>query len=474
MGDVYNDANALSQHITEIVAEQRGDVPKTYPADYPYYPLDGKDGKSLITKVGDQNYSAWLKRGDDGVFTDIVLLNRHQVDNIYSSRPSTHLGNNVFAENFVAGEVNEATSYLIAADGGNYSPDIVIVNGTIVEDVQNISFETGLQGRQNAISQGADIDVNAMVEADYAAAMEAIAAHQASLPPREEFNNKAAQVTPVKASKLDAHLDKLDDKMESGAADSQLNRVISNGVLKYLHGTRRNETLFASETTKAIAGLRERGLDGHADILAEYANGSTDMKVARKALRKVETNPAAKFIPPAPAEPMSEPVSIDDAMDDFKGRMENIAPMLDEARAAVSAMQAGITLDALEKAMESQGLDPNSLTDNEKQELRNEVKSSIGDAAKSANDDINDAISPDKVRAMMQNAFDGIPDMLKSRLPEMEQSGIDAGLAHIRDKFDKAAQGGASQEQLTAACEILLENPAYKALDCSNIGAPAR
>ncbi len=466
MGEVYDDANSLSQHITEIAIEQRSDVPSSYPANYPYYPLNDSDGKPLITKVDDNNYSAWLRRDENGVFTDIVLLNNNQIDDIYSSRPDT--SNNGFSANFLAGKTNQASSYLAAANSGVHSPDIVIVNGTIIENVENISFYTGLQGAQNTITQGADIDVKAMVEADYDAAFAAIKKN----PPKEAFNNKASQILPVKASKLDKHLDKLDDKINDGAGDSQLNRVISNGVLKYLHSTRRDETLFGMETTKAIAGLRERGLNGHADILAEYANGSTDMKVARKALRGVETNPAEKFIPPEPAAPMSEAVSIADAMGDLQGRMKQIEPILAEAQAAMAAMQSGITLDALENAMKDQGIDPDSLTDNEKQALRSEVKSSIGTAAAGANQDIADALSPEKMRGMMQKALDGIPAMLESRLPDMERQAMDSALENLRDRFNREVEGGASPEQITAICETLLENPAYKALDCSNIGAP--
>lgn len=89
-GVVYtsDDVSALTQELQQIVNEQK--VSEGYPSDYLYHRLSGQDGQPVITKIGDDHYAAWLKRDDGQVgapFTDVVLLNAPQVQEIYGSRP---------------------------------------------------------------------------------------------------------------------------------------------------------------------------------------------------------------------------------------------------------------------------------------------------------------------------------------------------------------------------------------------------
>ena len=268
----------------------------------------------------------------------------------------------------------------------------------------------------------------------------------------------------VKASKLDKHIATLNDKLESGAADSQVNRVISNGILKTLHKIRGNEDLFDSEGVKAIAGLREAGLDAHADILVEYISGRTDMREARGALRGVEITPVEKVADVEPFVPEATytytQVSVEEGIAEFQNAIQEVKPMVEEIMAITSAMQESITPELINVALEQQGIDPDSLTDEERQVYIDNVRDAISGAARDANDNIGAALSPDNVRTMVQDAVSGIPAMKADLAAQM-----------LSNQFKAAVEGGAPPEQVKEACLEVQANPAYSGLDCSSLGA---
>ncbi|GEM_PF-3837883 len=82
-----NNADALSMYATQVVEQQRANVPENYPKDYPYFPLKGEQGNPLTVQAGEERLSAWLERNEDEVFDKIVFKNEAQVNEIYSSRP---------------------------------------------------------------------------------------------------------------------------------------------------------------------------------------------------------------------------------------------------------------------------------------------------------------------------------------------------------------------------------------------------
>lgn len=89
-GVVYtsDDVSALTQELHQVVQEQK--IGEGYPSDYLYHQLHDANGDSVVTKVGDEYYAAWLKRDDGNAgapFTDVVLLKAAQIQEIYNARP---------------------------------------------------------------------------------------------------------------------------------------------------------------------------------------------------------------------------------------------------------------------------------------------------------------------------------------------------------------------------------------------------
>ncbi len=409
-----SDIEALSQDINKIVAEQRGSVPAWYPADYLYYPLAGKNGNPLITKVGDQYLSAWMKRSETGEdFDTIALLNQDQVRKIYNSRPdampdvaggvtksSEYTGKQVYVNpelgvdhpqyeisadnvsdvyfNKITGEivsaavsfesnansydqgepykyqrallpnalvedgnvsrsdlaqqyegyrltdqvvdiysqdasnkikadeilikaisgenifyngqaimVGGAVSYLSAAQGGNYAPDMIINNPDIVYSISGINFEHSVySNKQNnneaPLPQPHNSPAPPQVLPDQGKPEENVT---------PQFNQKSMVIHAPQGSeeKLDKILSRLSGYVENGDRVSRINRAIIP-VLKHLKNISESEE-FAGQAEKAISALKEMGLAKHADIISGYVQdlSKESYRTAKDEIKQVGT-----------------------------------------------------------------------------------------------------------------------------------------------------------------------------------------
>ncbi len=304
----------------------------------------------------------------------------------------------------------------------------------------------------------------------------------ASRPHVEVFNNHAHNNPYINIGLIDRRLDVLDRILEHNPTDSKINRLVANGILRDLHGMRHNETLFALESTNAILGLQDRGLDIHASILASYTVGEISYKEARLELRSIRGSVVIDYGNPYHNSYQGHYsynhdshhhndhhhddnyLYYSDDMYNYNIKspskiVERVELLIDpQIGVALDAIKANITDDYIDEALRRQGIDPSSLTDRDRHLYIDAAKRAVDQASKDANYKIEKALS--------SSNFDIDVDQAA------EISGIDVDKLveeALVKEFKRAIDSGIPLDVMQDICDNFKssEPTSYKGLDCA-------
>ncbi len=489
-----NDISALLNDTTEMVVSHSRAVPENYPGDYLYYPLKGNDGNPLITKVGGEYFSAWMKRDEiGGNFNTIALLTKNQVNQIYKSSPdampsddkyqsptkvfdvnptvtgkaakadnlstkfktyktdSTDSSYNIVSEKFLSEAVGGAYNFLGSAQDGNYQPPMVISDKNIVYSVSGINFKTDLEGMQNKVVLGQQSQSIAPVEAK----PEMIVA-------KKNYTNtyqSGARAPEGVTDKLDKIMANLGVNVNSGERVSQINRSVVP-ALKYLRDVAKYDETFKVEAASVVAELREMGLSNHANIISEYAQDPSrsayrSAKTDIKKVSVVESIASNNQTTSIEAITKTEPITIEEAKASVQARVESITPDMIRGHMDNTIDKLGLTL-----------------SDAEKDQVVAKVQAELGES-----------LSGKLYQKIIQDTLDDLsskmPEIIEQRTLEITQKPMNHGAERVASKFAQVAAGDtalaqklldgykdAAPESATAVCEKMVEK-GYTGLSCS-------